>query len=111
MQVGDASLFVSQPIRGSDVEEGRIDWRKVLGKARDRFDLILIDAPPLQRSAAALTIAPYVDITLAVVEAEKTRAAVTRNLVDRIDKAGGEVMGAILNKRRFYIPRMVYSWL
>ena len=111
MQVADTALFVSFPIRASDLIEGRMDWRKVLGKARDRFDLILIDAPALQRSAAALAIAPYADITLAVVEAEKTRAAVTRAMVDRIETAGGEVMGAILNKRRFYIPRLIYSWL
>ncbi|MBV9511685.1 MAG: hypothetical protein JO303_15540, partial [Caulobacteraceae bacterium] len=111
MQVADTALFVSFPIRAADLADGRMDWRKVLGKARDRFDLILVDAPPLQRSAAALAIAPYADITLAVVEAEKTRAAVARNLVDRVETAGGEVLGVVLNKRRFYIPRLLYQWL
>jgi len=111
VQVAGTSLYVTQPVSGADMAAGHMDWRKVLSKARSQYDLILIDPPPLQRSAAALAIAPFADITLAVVEAERTRAAVARNLVDRVESAGGEVLGVILNKRRFYIPRMIYSWL
>ena len=111
VQVAGTSLYISQPVSGADMAAGHMDWRKVLTKARSQYDLILIDPPPLQRSAAALAVAPFADITLAVVEAERTRAAVARNLVDRVESAGGEVLGVILNKRRFYIPRMIYSWL
>jgi len=111
VQVAGTSVYVTQPVSGADMAAGHMDWRKVLSKARSQYDLILIDPPPLQRSAAALAIAPFADITLAVVEAERTRAAVARNLVDRVESAGGEVLGVILNKRRFYIPRMIYSWL
>jgi len=111
VQVAGTSLYITQPVSGADMAAGHMDWRKVLTKARSQYDLILIDPPPLQRSAAALAVAPFADITLAVVEAERTRAAVARNLVDRVESAGGEVLGVILNKRRFYIPRMIYSWL
>ena len=111
VQVAGTQLYVTQPISGADLASGQTDWRKVLTKARGAYDLILIDPPALQRSAAALALAPFADITLAVVEAERTRAAVARNLVDRVESAGGEVLGVILNKRRFYIPRMIYSWL
>jgi succinoglycan biosynthesis transport protein ExoP len=111
VQVAGTSLYVTQPVSGADLASGQTDWRKVLTKARGAYDLILIDPPPLQRSAAALALAPFADITLAVIEAERTRAAVARNLVDRVESAGGEVLGVILNKRRFYIPRMIYSWL
>jgi len=110
VQVAGTQLYVTQPAGGLDLGGGQTDWRKVLTKARGQYDLILIDPPALQRSAAALAIAPFADITLAVVEAERTRAAVARNLVDRVESAGGEVLGVILNKRRFYIPRMIYSW-
>ena len=111
VQVAGTQLYVTQPVSSADMASGQTDWRKVLTKARGQYDLILIDPPALQRSAAALAIAPFADITLAVVEAERTRAAVARNLVDRVESAGGEVLGVILNKRRFYIPRMIYSWL
>jgi Mrp family chromosome partitioning ATPase len=111
VQVAGTQLYVTQPVNGGDLGGGQTDWRKVLTKARGQYDLILIDPPALQRSAAALAIAPFADITLVVVEAERTRAAVARNLVGRIESAGGEVLGVILNKRRFYIPRMIYSWL
>ena len=111
VQVAGTQLYVTQSVSGADLSAGQTDWRKVLTKARGQYDLILIDPPALQRSAAALGIAPFADMTLAVVEAERTRAAVARNLVDRVESAGGEVLGVILNKRRFYIPRMIYSWL
>ena len=51
------------------------------------------------------------DATLVVVEAELTRAAVARRLVEQIDDAGGQVIGAVLNKRSFYIPRWLYRSL
>ena len=105
-QVAGTNLFVSAPM-----QIGSMDWKAVLAKARGAFDLILVDTPPLQRGAAALSLAPHVDMTLIVVAAEGTRAAVARNLVDRIEAAGGEVLGAILNRRRFYIPRLIYGWL
>jgi len=111
VQIAGTQLYVTQPVSGADLASGQMDWRKVLTKARGQYDLILIDPPALQQSAAALAAAPFADITMVVVEAERTRAAVVRNLVDRIENAGGEVLGVILNKRRFYIPRMIYSWL
>jgi hypothetical protein len=41
----------------------------------------------------------------------KARAQYDLILIDPIESAGGEVLGVILNKRRFYIPRLIYSWL
>jgi len=84
---------------------------KTIAQARRDYDVVLVDTPAMARSAAALIAAPMVDMTLIVVEAEATRAAVARNLIERIDAAGGEVIGAVLNKRGFYIPRLIYSWL
>jgi Mrp family chromosome partitioning ATPase len=68
-----------------------------------------MDSPAVQRSSAGILVAPLADITLVVVEAESTRAPVIQNLVRRIEAGGGAVFGAVLNKRRFFIPRFVYS--
>jgi Mrp family chromosome partitioning ATPase len=73
--------------------------------------VVVIDSPAMSQSAAGVVIAPFVDMSLLVVEAERTRAAVARNLIERLDGAGGHVIGAILNKRRFHIPRSIYSRL
>ncbi|MBI1682828.1 GumC family protein [Caulobacter hibisci] len=110
-QVSGGSLHVTLPIGAGDLAVAESQWRDMIETARRDYDLVLIDAPAAARSAAGLIVAPLVDMTLLVVEAEATRAAVARALTERIDSAGGEVLGAILNKRGFYIPRLIYSWI
>ena len=58
-----------------------------------------------------MVITPLVDLTLLVVDADHTRAAVARSLIEQVDAAGGQVLGAILNKRRFPIPPAIYRRL
>jgi Mrp family chromosome partitioning ATPase len=111
MQVDGSSLYVTVPFGKQQLRGPALDWRAVLATARRDFDLVVIDSPALERSSSGVVISGLVDMTLAVVEAEQTRAAAVRNLIDRIDGAGGQVIGAILNKRRFYIPRFIYSRL
>lgn len=111
LQVNGGSLHVTLPVGARDMAVAEAQWEKLIAQARRDYDLVLVDCPAMARSAAGLIMAPLVDMTLIVVEAEATRAAVARNLIERIDSAGGEVIGAILNKRGFYIPRFIYSWL
>ena len=89
----------------------RSKWSAIVQAARTSFDLILIDSPAFERSSAGIEVAALADATLVVVEAELTRAAVARRLVEQIDDAGGQVIGAVLNKRSFYIPRWLYRSL
>lgn len=77
----------------------------------ERFDLILIDSPPLTLSPDGLAIAPWVNGVVIVVEAEKTSSASVKNLKERIDRVGGNVLGIVLNKRRYYIPQFIYERL
>ena len=111
LQVDDGSLYVSVPFGKQELGAPELDWSVVLAAARKGFDLVVIDSPALGRSTSGVLIAAQADMTLAVVEAGRTRAAVARNLLDRIEAAGGDVIGAILNKRRFYIPRFIYTRL
>lgn len=111
VQVNGGSLHVTLPMGAGSHTMTESRWEQFFIEARRDYDLIVIDSPALARSAAGLIVAPLADMTLVVVEAEATRAAVARNMIERIDSAGGEVIGAILNKRGFYIPRMIYSWL
>ncbi len=111
VQVDSGSLHVSLPMGAGVRSMTEARWEKFFVEARRDYDLIIVDSPALARSATGLIVAPLADMTLVVVEAEATRAAVARNMIERIDSAGGEVVGAILNKRGFYIPRAIYSWL
>jgi capsular exopolysaccharide synthesis family protein len=78
---------------------------------RIRFDLVVIDSPPLEVSSDALALARNADGVVLVLEAEKTRWPVVENLRNSIIEYGGNVLGIVLNKRRYYIPGWIYKWL
>ncbi|WP_269715463.1 GumC family protein [Caulobacter sp. NIBR2454] len=108
MRVGSSRLYVAST-RGLDLSEDRLS--SAIIAARNSFDLVVMAAPALQQSYLGVTLSGLSDLTAVVIEAEQTRAAVVRNLLDKLDAAGADVAGAILNKRRFYIPRLIYGWL
>ena len=82
-------------------------WKKL----KQRFDLILIDSPPATTSTDGLAISSKVDGVILVVEAEKTRWPVAENVRDRIKRSGGNILGIVLNKRRYHIPEWIYKRL
>jgi hypothetical protein len=75
---------------------------------RQKFELVLIDSPPLSVSPDGIAISSRVDGVVLVLEAEKTRWPVVENLKDQILKSGGNLLGIVFNKRRFYIPESIY---
>ena len=54
-------------------------------------------------------LAPLADLSVIVIEAEETRAAVAATLIERVAASGGKVAGVVLNMRRFHIPRFIYA--
>ena len=62
-------------------------------------------------SADGLAVASKVDGVILVVEAEKTRWQTVRKVKDSISRVGGNILGVVLNKRRYYIPQSIYKHL
>ena len=75
------------------------------------FDLILIDSPSGDVSTDAFSISPKVDGVILIVEAKNTRWQIAYDVKERIIKHGGNVLGVILNKRKYYIPEFIYKRL
>lgn len=111
VRVGESQLHVTRPIGSLELTMGEVEWARLLKQATQEYNLVLIDSPPLARSWTGIFVAPSASATLAVVEAQTTRALSALNLIERIGGGGGEVQAIIFNKRRFYIPRTVYNWL
>ena len=78
---------------------------------RQAFDIILIDAPSLQRSADGIALARQANATLLIVAAETTRKHVVEHARDTLQEAGAHLAGVIFTKRRMYIPARVYKRL
>ena len=78
---------------------------------RQKYDLVFIDSSSASSSPDGIEIARRVDGVVLVVEAEKTRWQVVENLKEKIENSGGNILGMVFNKRRFYIPESIYRRL
>ena len=104
MALGD--LHVSETFRPPAA--GVSGWVSQFPALRTSFDLVLIDSPATQQAYDGIMLAPDVDTSLLVVEAEKTRSNVAQRLRDSITDVGGSIGGIVLNKRRFHVPGFIY---
>jgi protein-tyrosine kinase len=80
-------------------------------RLRSAYDLILIDAPPATVSPEGLAVARQVDGVVLVLAAEDTRRPVAERVKQSIERSGGRVLGVVLNKRQYHIPRWMYKRL
>jgi hypothetical protein len=65
---------------------------------RRQVDLVIVDAPALERSQAAVTLAPFVDETVLVVAADRSEVRPPAMLRDALAAAGGSVAGLFVNR-------------
>lgn len=85
--------------------------RDRLETLRERFQAIVIDCPPILIDGSWSPILRAADGVILMVEAEKTRSAVLRSTVKMIGEVGGHILGIVFNRRRQYIPRILYRFL
>ncbi|MGE3310754.1 MAG: GumC family protein [Limisphaerales bacterium] len=72
-------------------------------KASD-FDYIIFDLPPVTQTSATARVAGLLDMTLLVLESEKTHGDLARQVTGLLKQSRADVAG-VLNKHRRYIPR------
>jgi capsular exopolysaccharide synthesis family protein len=85
--------------------------KKRLAGLREEFDHVLIDAPPLNQYADALALGQLADGLVLVLEANSTRRESALNVTESLRAAQVQVLGAVLNKRTFPIPELLYHKL
>lgn len=81
----------------------------LLTKLKRQFDYVLIDGSALFGTSNSTLIAPKTDGVLLVVECENTRVEVFNTAEKKLHNAGAKPLGVILNRRRYYIPRLLYG--
>ena len=78
---------------------------------RAEFDYLLVDAPSISQYADATTLGRLTDGLVLVLEANSTRKEIALNVMDKLRAAQIPVLGAVLNKRTFPIPELLYRRL
>lgn len=82
-----------------------------LAKAREQFDIIIFDSPDMMTGPETSVLARKLDGLIMVIEAEKTRWEVAAYHKQQLAEAGVCFTGAILNKKKMFIPRLIYRFL
>ncbi|MBT8063464.1 MAG: CpsD/CapB family tyrosine-protein kinase, partial [Xanthomonadales bacterium] len=70
----------------------------ILGQLKERYDLVVVDAPPVMAVADARIIGRLVDKTLFVVRWNKTPGKVARAALEQLQRFGTDVAGIVLQQ-------------
>ena len=89
---------------GSELDQGISNLQTL----RHMYDYVLVDCPSIKESGDAAYFASAVDGVVLVVSAENTRKEQVRNALNTIEMAEANVLGCVLNKRRYPIPNWIY---
>ena len=72
------------------------------------FDHVLVDCRSLKESSEAALLAPHTNGVVLVVEADRARREQIVQAQKVIRNANGELLGCVLNKRRYSVPSWLY---
>lgn len=92
----------SSPLRGSTLHEK-------LELLRGGFDFVVCDGTSVMGASDASVAANIFSGVVIVLECEKTKWEVLQMVVEKMKDTGARVLGVVLNKRKFYIPRFLYG--
>lgn len=80
---------------------------EVLSKAiRDSFDLIFVDSSSLSRSGSN-SLATTADGVVIIIDSTSTRREVLQYAMNELNVPPEKILGAVLNKKRYYIPPFI----
>jgi Mrp family chromosome partitioning ATPase len=97
---------------GTPSETRRIDQVSAfLRQVRPHYDFVVVDGTSALASSDPARLAPCFDGVVFVVACERTKWEVVQGAVDKVRGGGGRVLGGVLNRRRYYIPQVVYQWI
>jgi protein-tyrosine kinase len=87
------------------------DLRDVLGLLKQRFTAVVLDCAAAAAESDSLALSRFCDGSVIVVRAEHGRREAVRWTRDAVEQFGGTVVGAVLNRRRKYLPAWLYRWV
>ena len=82
-----------------------------LNVLRTSADWIVFNAPPVSAANDLETLSGMVDGVVLVIRAEKTRWEAALNAKEQLQKAGANILGAVLTGRKNRIPTWLNRWL
>lgn len=95
------------PLTSFEIEKLKI----LLDRIKSDFEFVFLDIPPLLHSTEGVTLSKLCDGLILVIRAHHTRWEVVNEAKRLLKQANVNVLGAVLNRRKFYIPESLYRKL
>ncbi len=80
---------------------------EVMEKLHERFQFVVFDSAPVNVYTDALILGPRMDGTVFVIEADRTRIDEAQRAKRQLERGGTKMLGALLNRRKNYLPAFV----
>jgi Mrp family chromosome partitioning ATPase len=83
--------------------------RQVFRALREQYDFVLIDCPPILEAVESAWLGSAADGMIVVVEARKLKSQIINHGLRLLREQDVSVLGTVLNKRRYDLPKAIYD--
>lgn len=89
---------------------GSAKFKQLLNESEEKFDIIIIDTPPLGSVIDCAIIASQTDGVILVIEADKADYKKVQRVKEQLEKANARILGVVLNKMKKNEYKSYYSF-
>jgi len=90
---------------------GSMKFRNLLGLLKEKYDYVIIDAPPIVPVTDAGLIGPQTDGVIMVVQSGRTQKGVVKHAVGLLKQVQAKLLGYILTNVQYHVPAYIYRYL
>jgi capsular exopolysaccharide synthesis family protein len=83
---------------------------ELIKKAKEQYEVVFINCADLRNFKDAIILSSIVDGIVLVINAEKVRRQVVKNAIDPLNNKKANLIGAVLNNRKYVIPQIIYKF-
>lgn len=94
---------IIQPLFNSD----RMQY--FITEVAEKYDYVLFDTSPVLDAPETSLLSPQMDGIALVIRAGQTKREVIKRAMMMLNKQGGNLIGSVLNRKRYYIPEFIYK--
>jgi protein-tyrosine kinase len=88
-----------------------VRFAQFLNNVRNSFDYVIFDSAPITGFPDTQTLCSKVDGVILVITYDRTRRQVALRAKKELEEAGANILGVIINRRKYYIPDWIYRRL
>ncbi len=81
----------------------------IIQTARERYDIVFLACADFKNFTDGVTLSTFADGVILVVNEGKTNRQVVRWAIEPLEQKKANIIGAILNNRRYVIPQIIYK--